>query len=212
MKRGRARDCCTKVMLAPSSLFFLLRFLVKKTKKQKTMPRRHPSSQPALDRPRLIPHAGLPGLDGTTRFAYSMEAVGAARDAFKLLPLLPTPLSASSSSPSGAVTVAAAGVGALGRGEAAAGGATALAGGTSGVQVCFVAFFFLSFLRSSPLFFLLFRPRPLSLNLSASRPRKKIRLFFLRARPRAGPRPRARTPRLRPRAMGRSEERENGRG
>ena len=176
------------------------------------MPRRHPSSQPALDHPRLIPHAGLPGLDGTTRFAYSMEAVGAARDAFKLLPLLPTPLSASSSSPSGAVTVAAAGVGALGRGEAAAGGATALAGGTSGVQVCFVAFFFLSFLRSSPLFFLLFRPRPLSLNLSASRPRKKIRLFFLRARPRAGPRPRARTPRLRPRAVGRSKERENGRG
>ena len=111
------------------------------------MPRRHPSSQPALDRPRLIPHAGLPGLDATTRFAYSMEAVGAARDAFKLLPLLPTPLSASSSSPSGAVTVAAAGVGALGRGEAAAGGATALAGGTSGVQVCFVAFFF-SFLSS----------------------------------------------------------------
>ena len=131
------------------------------------MPRRHPSSQPALDRPRLIPHAGLPGLDGTTRFAYSMEAVGAARDAFKLLPLLPTPLSASSSSPSGAVTVAAAGVGALGRGEAAAGGATALAGGTSGVQVCFVAFFFFPFFVRRLFFSSCF---DLDLSLSTSRP------------------------------------------
>ena len=97
------------------------------------MPRRY--SQPVLDRPRLIPHAGLPGLDGTRRFAYSMEAAGAARDAFKLLPLLPSPLStaAASSSPSDVVAVAAGGPGALGGGEAAVGGASAVAGGTSGV-------------------------------------------------------------------------------
>ena len=96
------------------------------------MPRR--PSQPAhLDRPRLIPHAGLPGLDGTTRFAYSMEAAGAARDSFKRIPQLPTPLSAAASSPS-AVVSAAGGVGALGGGEAAVGGPSAVSGGTSGVQ------------------------------------------------------------------------------
>ena len=143
-----------------------------KTRKQDNMPRRHPSSQPAhLDRPRLVPHAGLPGLDGTTRFAYSMEAAGVARDAFKLLPLLPTPLSASSSSsssasPSAVAAAADSGVGALGGGVAVAGGASAVAGGTSGLQVW--SFFFLLFVVTLPLslFFNLDLSRKMNSSLS----------------------------------------------
>ena len=168
------------------------------------MPRRH-SSQPApLDRPVLVPHAGLPGLDGTRRFAYSMEAAGAARDAFKLLPLLPTPLSGASASSTGGapgpalVAAAAGGVGALGGGEAAAGvgGASALAGGSSGVQVCSFDFF-VWFEEEQKTF-------SLSLNLSLSF--NVIPFYSLpRARPKAGPRPRGRTPRLRRAPERRSE-------
>lgn len=98
------------------------------------MPRKFSSQPSHLDRPRLVPHAGLPGLDGTSRFAYSMEAAaGAARDAFKLIPQLPLS-AAAASSPSAAVVAAAGGLGALGGGEAAVGGPSAAAGGTAGVQ------------------------------------------------------------------------------
>ena len=114
------------------------------------MPRRYSSSssQPALDRPRLIPHAGLPGQDGTTRFAYSMEAVGAARDAFKLIPLLPTPLSSSSAAAGTSSTfpavAAAIGGGKGGEGTSAlSAGVGATLGDTSGVQVGLDLFFFL---------------------------------------------------------------------
>lgn len=181
------------------------------------MPRRYSSSssQPALDRPRLIPHAGLPGQDGTTRFAYSMEAVGAARDAFKLIPLLPTPLSSSSAAAGTSSTfpAVAAAIGGGKGGEATSAlsaGVGATLGDTSGVQVGLDLFFFCftsSFLLAAAFFFckpqaLTQPPRPLNL-------RKKIKLNrYLRARPRAGRRPRGRTPRRRRRAARRRIEEE----
>ena len=37
-----------------------------------------PTSIPLDDAPRLVPHAGLPGVDGTTRFCYGFVTAGGA--------------------------------------------------------------------------------------------------------------------------------------
>jgi len=122
-----------------------LRFQQKRKSNKDKMPRRHhETSSLPLDRPRLVKHLGLPGQASTSRFSYSFETAGGpVRDAFKVLPLLPTPLTTTTAAGPAAVmmttaataatTGAGGGAGGLPTGVAAGVGATL--GDTSGVQV-----------------------------------------------------------------------------
>lgn len=91
MKRGRARDCCTKVMLAPSSLFFsssLPRQKNKKTKNHAPPPPflsagpRPPATHPARRASGARRHDALRLFDGSRRRgSRRVQAAAAAADA-----------------------------------------------------------------------------------------------------------------------------------
>lgn len=78
----------------------------------RTASKRARYAPPLEDAPRLVPHAGLPGVDGTSRFCYGFVATGAASPSLASAPHAPAALDPSTPVSGAPADVPAAAVGA----------------------------------------------------------------------------------------------------